>query len=718
MDSHQTPIRLSPFAATIIAATAAMSLVILAAFYLHQSPSLGMRLSANDLEQVFISNVYTEDTRLTELQGRIIYALQTEEGSRIDLDPNQLLPEPNQLHSVGYNQFLHQQQGISEALQNQTISLILDQDQTISISPGLLPFSEIPFSFWLINFFGSVIFLIGFLVYRLQPRQFSTKILLTGACGLFLSALTVSIYSSRELALPANIFFGLKAANVLGVMLFSYSIVVLFAYYPKRISPLPIATIVYSMMFILWLLETLQLGGIATGFYKYIANYLLGIVLALYQWRLTKTAPIERAALKWLMISITSALGLTIALYYIPIILQGKPVINLVSTYAIIFLLFIGFTLGISRYRLFNMERWWLEFWIWIASAVVIILVDSLLIANLDVSNAATLTVSLLVVGWLYFPVREWLLANTLKMHQYQPNNYLPLLIETLFDEDQTYQPQEQYTLLLQRIFNPLEITLEQENIAKAVIQDNGMSMVIPAIETNRSFRLYARNRGTRLFTPYDIRLQESLRMLANNALKTRQAYDRGVFEERQRIKRDLHDDVAVKLIDIIHNVDIENAQKARKALTALRQAFQILDNNTRYSLALALHHILNDVRQTLNTQASQLHLNIENDIPELTLSPRHMINIKKIIEENISNIIHHAQAENIYVDICWKNDQLILTIKNDGKLSDPHTWSQRKGLLTIKTRCMEIGGKLDWHLENKLCQFEIQIPLNMEKVV
>ena len=75
-------------------------------------------------------------------------------------------------------------------------------------------------------------------------------------------------------------------------------------------------------------------------------------------------------------------------------------------------LLYLGMVPLFLKHRAFDLERWWFEAWIWFLGGALVVGVDLLLIYALSLHASTALAISLVVVGWIYFPMRQWLLAS------------------------------------------------------------------------------------------------------------------------------------------------------------------------------------------------------------------------------------------------------------------------------------------------------------------
>lgn len=191
-------------------------------------------------------------------------------------------------------------------------------------------------------------------------------------------------------------------------------------------------------------------------------------------------------------------------------------------------------------------------------------------------------------------------------------------------------------------------------------------------------------------------RLEEALR-----ALSARQAT--AVEEERSRISREIHDELGQQLTalkmdltmlqrapnrerldELIQHID-GAVQTVRRIATELRPA--ILDH---FGLAAAIEW------QTAEfTKRSGLAHTC--DVPEQLNVPRDLaITIFRILQEALTNVARHAQAEHVEVILRETPDELVLRVVDDGR-GLPERKGERPslGILGMRERASAFGGTL-----------------------
>ena len=102
---------------------------------------------------------------------------------------------------------------------------------------------------------------------------------------------------------------------------------------------------------------------------------------------------------------------------------------------------------------------------------------------------------------------------------------------------------------LMQDLFNPLRMAADNGRRDRQARRGTALRLSVPSTGDLPSLRLEYANGGRRLFSSRDAALASELRAMLVHALESRQSYERGVAEERERIARDMHDNIGVQLL-------------------------------------------------------------------------------------------------------------------------------------------------------------------------
>ncbi|HLO79423.1 MAG TPA: sensor histidine kinase [Chitinophagaceae bacterium] len=179
--------------------------------------------------------------------------------------------------------------------------------------------------------------------------------------------------------------------------------------------------------------------------------------------------------------------------------------------------------------------------------------------------------------------------------------------------------------------------------------------------------------------------------------------------KERERISRDLHDNIGAYSTAMIANTDSlepmmnDNASKeklmhlkdnARHILTTIRETIWLLNSknlNVQGFTDGFMNYCINILR---NYEGIEIEFS-DNIISNKELSPAIAINLLRILQEQIQNIVKHSGASMIRCDIRC-DEVLTITVSDNGKGFDINNTTIGNGLGNIKYRAHEIGFSLD----------------------
>lgn len=192
---------------------------------------------------------------------------------------------------------------------------------------------------------------------------------------------------------------------------------------------------------------------------------------------------------------------------------------------------------------------------------------------------------------------------------------------------------------------------------------------------------------------------------------EARAGFARGLIEsqetERRRIALDLHDSVG-QMLAVIRNrtmlaLDAKDADKTLEQLREISEASTLALQETR-SIARHLHPAqlenlgLTTALQTLvESVENAAGMKCEADIGEVpdNLPYEAAINIYRISQESLSNIIKHSGASVAVVTLKIEGENLVLIIEDDGRGFVESQTAQGLGLTGIRERARMIGADL-----------------------
>jgi signal transduction histidine kinase len=97
------------------------------------------------------------------------------------------------------------------------------------------------------------------------------------------------------------------------------------------------------------------------------------------------------------------------------------------------------------------------------------------------------------------------------------------------------------------------------------------------------------------------------------------------------------------------------------------------------------------------------------------TLSDDQKLMIFRILQEQTNNIIKYADATNVIISLKEQNNQVYLSISDDGKGFDTSVQSKGIGFINIYNRVDAFGGEVKLiSAPGKGCSLEIVFPLTL----
>lgn len=188
---------------------------------------------------------------------------------------------------------------------------------------------------------------------------------------------------------------------------------------------------------------------------------------------------------------------------------------------------------------------------------------------------------------------------------------------------------------------------------------------------------------------------------------------------EKERISRDLHDNVGSNLTYITTTLDNISHKIGRDEKELSRDKISSLSDFTRSTMQQLRETIwainkesvlLSDFKDKVNEHLSKM-LSNENNInyavklkgeDEVQLKPADAIHLFRIVQESVNNCIKHSGAKNISFEISGsKNKNVTVIISDDGKGFDKSLdVNGHYGLENMQARVREMGGTFELNSE------------------
>lgn len=658
-----------------------------------QQPWLGVKLAAVDGKVRVLEDV-TQQIPL----GAEVRRLEAT-GATIELLPLDFTENLDSFTSYAEKDaFFAKQSALDEMLHSSTASLVWadvnNVENTTSITPRPRSLASLSAMFWFTLFVVSMAFVISSWVFLMRPNDWGSRMFALSGAMLLIGGITGALIAERALALDGMWFSLLDNVNSLAGQSMGGAILALFLCFPRQLVAPRTLWWIAALTFPLWLANILHLLPDATEPLLVIfAQMFLAFIFAAVQWRHTRGQAIERAALRWFALSVLLGCSLFILTNVLPQILRVPALMPMGYAIGFFLIMYVGIALGLRRYRLFDIDEWAYRVLLWVAGATSVIALDGLLIFT-GVTEGASLGISLLLCGWLYFPFRQWLWQRIVNKQAPNFESLLPEISTIAFIVSATEQ-QQRWEALLRRIFDPLEINVVGGSSGEGGLREEGLSMLVPGCGNVPVYALRYAGRGSRLFSTRDAVFAASLSHLLEQIMSGRSSYEHGVAQERLRIGRDLHDNIGARLLKLIHHLrGTPNAEVARDAMKDLRTAIAAMDGQP-VPLLNALADWRAEAGSRCEVAGCRLYWQQSETLPAVELQPRVKATLESVLREIITNALKHALPQNVHVEVTATDMRLSVKVDNDGDVADPLTWKDGYGLRNMRGRLEELGGGL-----------------------
>jgi signal transduction histidine kinase/ligand-binding sensor domain-containing protein len=180
--------------------------------------------------------------------------------------------------------------------------------------------------------------------------------------------------------------------------------------------------------------------------------------------------------------------------------------------------------------------------------------------------------------------------------------------------------------------------------------------------------------------------------------------------EERKRISRDLHDDVGTKLSALklflsslyekaaeTNNEEIKKmaASSAQFVTETIKDVRELLLNLSpsvleEFGYTIAVEGLINKINET-----KQIHFSLVLFGMQQRLKKEHELALYRITQELINNVLKHADAKNVSLQIGKRDNIIILMIEDDGKGFDTTAQKNGYGLYNLDARTKLLQGTM-----------------------
>jgi signal transduction histidine kinase len=159
------------------------------------------------------------------------------------------------------------------------------------------------------------------------------------------------------------------------------------------------------------------------------------------------------------------------------------------------------------------------------------------------------------------------------------------------------------------------------------------------------------------------------------------------------------------------HQSFLEELQDIEKEIRDVSHKLSDNFNSSEISFTTIIGQLIKD-KSTVGSFQSKLNLDKEirwDQINELI-----KVNVYRIIQESLQNIIKHADAKNIHLEFSTSDRQLTIQLTDDGKGFNVKKSKKGIGMKNMKSRIQKLNGTIDFISEKgKGTSIHIKIPTN-----
>jgi signal transduction histidine kinase len=185
---------------------------------------------------------------------------------------------------------------------------------------------------------------------------------------------------------------------------------------------------------------------------------------------------------------------------------------------------------------------------------------------------------------------------------------------------------------------------------------------------------------------------------------------EEAVHKERQRLSRDLHDDIGSTLssINIISNMALRNEvlakdDKLKASIEKINDRSQhLLDNMSDIVWCInpdndTMEEVLTRMRQYATTVLEAKKIEYDISFPNENIGFNMMLDIKNnlylIFKEAVNNLAKYSEASMVRLSIAIDQNNILLRIDDNGKGFDINKVEHHGGLVNMKHRAFESKG-------------------------
>lgn len=503
--------------------------------------------------------------------------------------------------------------------------------------------------------------------------------------------------------------------------------------------------------YIVWLIYCVMLLAIIPIFFResfilYQIIVLLQIVylfaaagILLYNYINIKE-PIKKAQIQW-VVFVFMLLTIVASFLLLEHVFFGR--FNIFIIFVMIPLIPLSMAFAIMRYKLMDIDTLFDNTLIYTVTIGLLALID-IAIVYLLTSNKIPLRFSepfpTIIAVWIiiftYLPLRNKVrdtIKRLMKRETYDLNEVSLSFGKKLLASTTIKDVYEATQQVIERTLHPrgIEIRLFPAPQSPRMIinaDDGGASVPLQSSRGALGVIVLQKKYSDRLYDRSDIKLLDTISNQAALAIESIQSRE-ALHREKERMSREIHDGIGsslTKAILISENITGTNdAQKNKTDMQELKKTLNESLNDIREliwtveerenTLDEVISYIFEKIQYIKNQEDIDFKLGYDIENPDTVISPAAKLNIVRVIQEAVTNMIKHARATKGSLSMIQQQKTLRVTMEDNGMGFDTRmVESTGYGLRNMRTRIEELGGVLNITSNQNLgTKLEITIPLD-----
>lgn len=198
---------------------------------------------------------------------------------------------------------------------------------------------------------------------------------------------------------------------------------------------------------------------------------------------------------------------------------------------------------------------------------------------------------------------------------------------------------------------------------------------------------------------------------------------------ERNELGRELHDNVNQVLSVVKLNLSMVAEQKDRmeqllpKSIKHLEQAIEEIRTLSKFladpvANRISLYDSIRELIAAIKPVTTGTHFILfMDDVKDTSVCDELKLTIYRILQEQMNNIIKHADASRVRIDVRISKSDISLRVQDDGRGFDPSALRKGVGINNITSRAYAYQGFAEFDTApGKGCTLNVRLPLNQQK--